>query len=195
MDRPFVVRIGVLAGLLAGKQRGAPMSGEISSPASTGAAGPFFEQHVDAYWLVQLLVRAIPPILPDCSVMEVCLQTERLGWETDDFLVVGERGAGRRRSLVGQVKRTFSVSSADKECKRNRTRFLGGFPESRSFQSGHGRLRDCHVAWHEYAFRALFWTIGLSRASRDSADFTNRLATHDAREIFRDRQIAATQLL
>lgn len=50
----------------------------ISSPASTGGAGTSFEQHVGAYWLAQLLVRGIPPILID-TVSEVTFQTERLG--------------------------------------------------------------------------------------------------------------------
>src|SRR2546421_6127403 len=86
-----------------------------SSPASTGGAGTFFEQHVDAYWLAQLLVRGIPPILRDCAVVEVHLQTERLGWHTDDFLIVGETGSGDRRKLAGQGKRTFTVSAADDE--------------------------------------------------------------------------------
>src|SRR2546426_1945131 len=82
----------------------------VSSPASTGGAGTFFEQHVNAYWLAQLLVRGIPPILHDCTVVEVYLQTEHLGWHTDDFLIVGESGSGKRRKLAGQVKRTFTVS-------------------------------------------------------------------------------------
>jgi hypothetical protein len=86
------------------------MTGRVSSPASTGGAGPFFEQHVDAFWLAQLLVRAIPPILLDCTVTEVHFQTEHFGWNTDDFLVVGENGAGSRRRLIGQVKWTFTVS-------------------------------------------------------------------------------------
>lgn len=51
-----------------------------SNPASTGGAGTFFEQHVDAYWLAQLLVGCIPPILIDTVVAEVHFQTERLGW-------------------------------------------------------------------------------------------------------------------
>ena len=79
----------------------------VSSPASTGGAGPFFEQHVAAYWLAQLLVQGIPPILLDCHVTEVHLQTGRLGWHTDDFLIVGQKGAGTLRKLAGQVKRTF----------------------------------------------------------------------------------------
>ena len=79
----------------------------VSNSASTGGAGTTFEQHVDAYWLAQLLVQGIPPILLDCSVTEVHAQTEHLGWHTDDFLIVGQNGAGTRRKLAGQVKRTF----------------------------------------------------------------------------------------
>jgi hypothetical protein len=59
----------------AGQTAGPLNAGRVSSPASTGGAGTFFEQHVDAYWLAQLLVRGIPPILRDCAVVEVHLQT------------------------------------------------------------------------------------------------------------------------
>jgi hypothetical protein len=97
---------------------GPPNTARVSSPASTGGAGTFFEQHVATYWLAQLLVRGIPPVLHDCAVVGVHLQTEHLGWHTDDFLIVGQNGAGHRRKLVGQVKRTFTVSSTDDECKK-----------------------------------------------------------------------------
>ena len=90
----------------------------ISSPASTGGAGTVFEQHVGAFWLAQLLVCATPPIVHDCTIIEVHLQTERLGWHTDDFLIAGCRGAGVIRRLAGQVKRTFTVSATDDECKK-----------------------------------------------------------------------------
>lgn len=36
------------------------------------------------------LVRAIAPILRDCVITEVHLQTNHLGWHTDDFLVVAD---------------------------------------------------------------------------------------------------------
>ena len=39
----------------------------VSSPASTGGAGTVFEHHVGAYWLAQLLVSGIPPILIDTA--------------------------------------------------------------------------------------------------------------------------------
>jgi hypothetical protein len=59
----------------------------VSSPTSTSGAGTLFEQHVSAYWLAQLLVRGIPPILIESTVTEVQFQTERLGW------ISGERKA------------------------------------------------------------------------------------------------------
>lgn len=89
----------------------------ISSPVATGGAGTFFEQHVGAYLLTLLLVRGIPPILLDCYVAEVSLQNERLGFHTDDFLVIGKSTNGAERKLLGQVKKSFKVSAADKDCR------------------------------------------------------------------------------
>jgi hypothetical protein len=95
----------------------APASGVpiVSSPASTGGAGTFFELHVVAYWLAQLLVRGIPPVLLDSTVVEVHVQTEHLGWHTDDVLVVAENSSGLRRRLIGQVKQTVIISSSNEE--------------------------------------------------------------------------------
>jgi len=88
----------------------------ISSPASTGGAGNVFEQHVGTYWLAQLLVHGIVPILVDSSVDEVNFQTEHLGWCTDDVLIAGRNPSGEVRKLICQVKRTFTISSLDDEC-------------------------------------------------------------------------------
>src|SRR5712691_1694274 len=88
----------------------------VSSPAATGGAGTSFEQHVGAYWLAQLLVRGSPPILIDTVVTEVSFQTERLGWQTDDFLIICERPGGAPQKLDGQVKRNSTVSAVNDEC-------------------------------------------------------------------------------
>jgi hypothetical protein len=72
----------------------------VSSPISTGGEGVFFEQHVAAYWLAQLLVRSIPPILTDRGVTEVHFQTEHLGFNTDDFLIV----CGRTPRRAGEAQ-------------------------------------------------------------------------------------------
>ena len=63
---------------------------QTSSPLATGGAGTFFERDVNAYWLAQLLLRWIPPVLIDTNVIEVSFQTEHLGWKTDDFLITCE---------------------------------------------------------------------------------------------------------
>ena len=149
----------------------------VSSPASTGGAGTFFEQHVAAYWLAQLLVRGIPPILLDCSVTEVHLQTVRLGWHTDDFLIVGQNGAGGRRKLAGQVKRTFAVSAANEECRKAIGDFWSDFTNDGRFSPETDRFalvtqRGTNVLLGDFA-----GLLDCARAVRSGADFAQRLAT------------------
>ena len=62
-----------------------------------------------AYWLAQLLVGAIPPILIDTTVVEVAFQTERLGWHTDDFLLTCMSG-DLPRKIAGQEFLGFACS-------------------------------------------------------------------------------------
>src|SRR4051812_36152168 len=93
-----------------------PVSAVSATTVSSGGGGTFFEQHVGAYLLTLLLARSFLPIIKDSLCAQVHFQTERLGWKTDDFLVEGTDGAGRTRRLIGQVKRTFTVSEADEEC-------------------------------------------------------------------------------
>ena len=99
-----------------------------------------FEQHVDAYWLAQLLVRGIPPIIPDCAVTEVRFQTAHVGFRTDDFLVVGEDRAGSARKLVGAVKRTFTVSASDEDCVQTLQSFWRDFGNTEVFSPITDRL-------------------------------------------------------
>ena len=112
----------------------------VSSPISTGGDGVFFENHVATYWLAQLLVRSIPPILTDTGVIEVDLQTEHLGFNTDDFLVVCARAGAANARLVGQVKRSFTVSAADDECKKAIGDFWKDFKKADPFNPQHDRL-------------------------------------------------------
>jgi hypothetical protein len=153
------------------------MPSRVSSPAATGGAGTIFEQHVNAYWLAQLLVRGIPPILHDCAVVEVHLQTEHLGWHTDDFLIVGEKGSGARRKLAGQVKRSFTVSAADGECKKAVQDFWKDFKNPQRFAPEADRfalvsLRGTHTLLEHFS-----GLLDCARAARDGAEFERRLAT------------------
>lgn len=149
----------------------------VSSPVATGGAGTFFEQHVNAYWLAQLLVGAIPPILQDCSVVEVHLQTEVLGWHTDDFLIVGESAPGQQRKLAGQVKRSFTVSATDQECKKAFQDFWVDFKDAGHFNSATDRFALVTLRGTTVLLEHLAGLLDAARAARDAAEFEQRLAT------------------
>ena len=149
----------------------------VSSPASTGGAGTFFEQHVDAYWLALLLVRGIPPILRDCTVDEVHTQTEHLGWHTDDFLVVGKNGSGQLRKLAGQVKRTFTVSATDGECKKAIQDFWRDFKNPQQFSPESDQFVLVTLRGTDTLLRHFSGLLDCARASYDETDFEHRLNT------------------
>jgi hypothetical protein len=149
----------------------------VSSPASTGGAGTYFEQHVAAYWLALLLVGAIPPILHDCLVVEVDLQTEHLGWSTDDFLIIGHNGSGQQRKLAGQVKRSITISAADDEFKKAVQDYWADFNDPQQFSPAADRfalviLRGTNTMLEHFA-----GLLDCARAARDVDDFEHRLAT------------------
>ena len=147
----------------------------VSSPASTGGAGTTFEQHVGAYWLAQLLVGAIPPIAIDNTVVEVSFQTERLGWHTDDFLVVGTFG-GVSRHLAGQVKRSFTVSASDQQCVQAVTGFWKDFNASH-FSKDQDRLALVSLRGTKTLLEHFVGLLDCARAARGGVEFEQRLAT------------------
>ena len=107
----------------------------VASPLTTGQAGGQFEQHVDRVFLALLLVRAIPPLLTDCIVESVSFQTAFLGWRTDDLLVKGRREDGNLRRFAAQVKRSFTVSAKNDDCKETFLRFWHDFWNSTLFDA------------------------------------------------------------
>lgn len=151
---------------------------QVSSPASTGGAGTFFEQHVSAYWLAQLLVNGIPPILIDTVLLEVKFQTEHLGWQTDDFLIVCERPGAATQKLVGQVKRSFTISAADDDCKAAIQDFWEDFKSSERFSSADDRLVLVTLRGTDILLRHFVGLLDCARAARDSEEFEHRLATN-----------------
>lgn len=151
--------------------------GIVASPASTGGAGTYFEQHVDAAMLAMLLVRGIPPILTDCQVKEVHFQTEHLGWSTDDVLVVGETGGGRTRKLAGQVKRGFTVSYANEECRKAISDCWWDFRAGNQFSAVDDRFAIVTLRGSNTLLESFCGLLDCARSSRDAADFEHRLMT------------------
>ena len=146
----------------------------ISSPAATGDAGGHFEQHVDAFSLALLLVGATPPILTNTSVVEVCFQTAHLGWKTDDILIVGETGARVRRQLAGQVKRTFTVSASNEDCRKTFKEFWDDFQSSDQFNASNDRFAIITQHGTTTLLVSFSSLLECARASVDAVDFNRR---------------------
>lgn len=152
-------------------------AGSVSSSLSTGGAGTFFERDVSAYWLAQLLLKWIPPILIDATVVEVSFQTEHLGWKTDDVLITCEGASGIRSKLAGQVKRTFTVSAADEECQKAILDFWQDFKNPGQFSASNDRFVLIVQRGSAVLLGNLGRLLDCARASLDGADFAHRLTT------------------
>ncbi|AQZ33523.1 AAA family ATPase [Pseudomonas sp. LPH1] len=148
----------------------------VSSPASTGGAGVYFEQHVQAYWLAQLLVRSIPPILTDRGVAEVHFQTEHLGFNTDDFLVVCEREGEAPAQLVGQVKRSLTISAADDECKKTVGDFWKDFKKAAPFNCQYDRFVLVTLRGTNTLLENFSGLLDCARGAADGKEFQRRLS-------------------
>lgn len=148
----------------------------VSSPVATGGAGVFFEQHVAAYWLAQLLVRSIPPILTDTGVTEVHFQTEHLGFNTDDVLVVCARAGSATARLVGQVKRSFTISAADDECKKAIGDFWKDFKNADPFNPEHDRFVLVTLRGTNTLLENFVALLDCARGAADGEEFERRLS-------------------
>ena len=126
--------------------------------------------------LALLLVRGIPPILLDCYVSEVSLQNERLGFHTDDFLVVGTRIDGTQRKLLGQVKRSFSVSASDPDCKGAITDCWLDFAGTK-FSAATDRCAIVTLRGSNVLLEHFEGLLECARTANDAAEFETRLST------------------
>jgi hypothetical protein len=147
-----------------------------SSPIATGGGGTFFEQHVDALFLSLLLVRAPLPVLKDCQIAEVHLQTEHLGWKTDDVLVVGVRADGAQRRLALQIKRQFTVSGKNDDCRKTFSDFWSDFREEGRFIREIDRFGLVTLRGTEVLLNDLNSVLDCARSSPTGGEFSRRLA-------------------
>jgi len=147
---------------------------EATNPASTGGAGTFFEQHVNAAFLALLLVRGIPPCLTDCQIKEVHFQTAHLGWNTDDLLVVGKRRDESERHLAAQIKRTFHISSKNEDCQETIASAWRDFQSEDRFDKSKDLLVIISLQSSERLLANFGNLLDCARASLDAADFLQR---------------------
>ena len=92
-------------------------SKKLSNPISTGGGGPVFESHIQSSFCVLMLTQGVAPCLPSWPIIEVNLQGKIDGYETDDLIVTVESNNNEQRKLLGQIKRSISVTESDNDFK------------------------------------------------------------------------------
>lgn len=147
----------------------------ISSPASTGGEGTFFEQHVNAYWLALLLVESVPPIFLRTTIQEVNFQTKHLGWATDDVLIIARTGSGELRRLAGQVKKSLTISANDDDFGEVITDAWTDFNNGTLFSKDGDAVIFITQLGTTALLRHFVSLLDCARASSTPADFEHRL--------------------
>ena len=105
------------------------------------------------------------------------MQTGHLGWHTDDFLVVGQNGAGTLRKLAGQVKRTFKVSQADDACRKAIGDFWRDFTNDGPFSAATDRFTLVTLRGTDNLLEHFDGLLTCARTARSGAEFAQRLTT------------------
>ena len=85
----------------------------MTSPASSGPAGPHFEGQVAAYYLLSLLTGAQPRGLSGTTIEKIELQRASEGHPLDDVIIHAHDAQGAKAVLAIQVKRSITFAPSD----------------------------------------------------------------------------------
>ena len=154
----------------------------IPSPQATGNAGPSYEQHVGASCLAILLVGGMTPFSSGSTLKEVCFQARRLGWRTDDLLLVGEDPQGTRRRIAIQAKLTFALAKSDEECVKTLRAAWDDFTNAALFHEAHDRLVLVTGQAPMNFTRGMRNLLDAAHAALDAASFSDRIAKYLSKE-------------
>lgn len=150
---------------------------KTSSSIATGQAGAFFEQHVGAYFLSLLAVKAIAPVVADSVLDAVHFQTGHLGWSTDDLLLVAADKTGLKHNIAAQVKRQFLISASNQESKKTIAGFWQDFKHNSGFNADTDRLLLIVMKGTKALLHDLSNLLDCARVSTSYEDFTQRVQT------------------
>jgi len=89
------------------------VTGNATSPAASGPAGPHFEGQVDAYYLLSMLTGAEPRGLPGTTINRIEFQRASEGYPLDDIIVHAHDTRGDHAAIEIQVKRTITFAPSD----------------------------------------------------------------------------------
>lgn len=89
-------------------------SKNLTSPLASGGSGYNFETQVQASYIVLMLTGGHAPCFPTSQIIEIYLQGKKDGYDTDDLIVITQDKNGDQAKLLGQIKKTISITDADK---------------------------------------------------------------------------------
>ncbi len=128
-------------------------------------------------FLALLLARGIPAVFKDCQVDEVGFQTQRLGWKTDDLLVVCSSAQHGQRRLAIQVKRTLHIRASSKDCQETFQGFWMDFNDPDRFDPDRDALVIVTLRGTNTLLEGLSGLLDCARNASDELDFDRRMAT------------------
>jgi hypothetical protein len=151
--------------------------------------GTNYEQAVQAAFLVALLTGGPAPCVPGGRVERLDFQTTKLGYETDDLLVLVQTPTGQAHRLLLQIKYNLTLSSRDKLFEEVLTAFWHDYGQADRFNPAHDRLVivKSHLtgAEHNHVKMLLNW----ARHHADSTGFLREVERVQAKaerlDIFR----------
>lgn len=83
---------------------------KVAPPFSTGGGGVYFENRIQASFVVLMLTGGIAPCLPSWPVTSIRVQGNNLDFNVDDFIVTASN-TSLSAKLLGQVKHSISLTN------------------------------------------------------------------------------------
>lgn len=146
----------------------------LSNARSTGGGGVTFEAHVQAAFVVLMLTGGYAPCLPCWPIVELKLQGRVDGFATDDIIVFVENAdSAKRRKLLGQIKRSVSITEG---CKQFGEALQAAWRDYRNpdvFEVGDDAIALITGPLSATDIRNVEWLLGHAKATATEEFFRN----------------------
>jgi hypothetical protein len=145
---------------------------QLSNPVSTGGGGGHFEAHIQASFVALMLTGGHAPCLPCWPIVEINLQGKIDGFETDDVIVFVENSiSGERRKLLGQVKRSISITQGSTVLSEVIQAAWNDFNNSHVFTKDKDIIALITRPLNKTDFDNVQWLLSQSRHTKDADEF------------------------
>ena len=78
-----------------------------------GSGGATYEHHVQAAYLLAMLLKVEVPLIKNGTISEVAFQATNRGFETDDLLLEIKLNSGEKQMHLGQIKHNIVLTEAN----------------------------------------------------------------------------------